>query len=232
MDVVVSFITGIMVYCSIAICAVGIIYQLYLWWQTPKNNVPLNIFPQEKKNDYLRTFSDVILMPEVYKINKPMWIVALYMHLIAPLVIISHFRFLPGVPAAVFENGIIKLLLGVMSLGLILCVLYLLITKFKLPYRVMCVPGDYLLMGTLLAVVASGAYLHYFANIPVDAYKDYVKSLIQLKPLLGSSILDSGSLGAFSVHIFLVNIVILYFPFSKLFYWFLGSLYTGTLRRG
>lgn len=233
MDSLTSLITGIMVYFSIAICIVGLIYQFYLWGKTPKNNVPVNIFPQAKEHDLLGTLQDVIFMPEVLKINKPMWIIALYMHLIAPLVILGHFRLIPGVSEELFQKGsTLETVIGVMAIGLVLCVLYLLITKFTLPYRAMCVPADYLLMGNLLAIVLSGIYLHYYADIPVVAYQQYIQSLIQLEPSLNTSILNSASLGAFVTHIFFVNLAILYFPFSKLIYWFLGSMYTGALRRG
>ncbi len=225
MEAIEYIIAGPMVYFSVGILIIGTLYKLSLWVKTPASSINLALFPKSGGN----TLTDTLFIPEAYKVNKTMWAIAFFLHFAGPLVVLAHLAlYFP----AVNDNALFGIVQGLLGIGLGAAVLALILTKFNSPYREVCVPEDYILLIFLFLLVFVGNALHFTATIPGNAYQDYISSLLSFKPSLGSALAASPAKNLFVLHLFLVNLFLLYFPFSKLLYWFFGALLTNSIRRG
>jgi nitrate reductase gamma subunit len=157
----------------------------------------------------------------VYGSNKWLWLFAIVFHYSFLIVVIRHLRFfLNPVPAWVdwvasvdglFEVGVPGIYIT--SFTLLIGLGYLLWRRLAdAQVRFMSLPSDYFALFLLLGIGISGALLRY-TPLRVD--------IIQVKQLaLGiwtmNPVTVEGAGPVFYVHLFLVSVLLAYFPFSKL----------------
>ncbi len=155
-----------------------------------------------------------------YKSSKWLWLFAIIFHYSFFLVALRHLRlFLEPVPFFVngleFVDGLLQI--GVPTLyladcGLVIGVLLLLgrrIVDAKISY--ISYVSDFFPLFLILSVALSGIYMRYYAKVDVLAIKDLTMGLVTLHFVV------PGSIGvSFFVHLFLVSVLMAYFPFSKL----------------
>jgi nitrate reductase gamma subunit len=65
-------------------------------------------------------------------------------------------------------------------------------------------------------VVLLGDHLRFFAEFSVKDYRAYMHSILVFKPAFPPAIASSGSKWVLTMHVFFVNLFVIYFPFSKL----------------
>ena len=124
-------------------------------------------------------------------------------------------------------------------LGLILSLslLYFLFRRFVSPNRELSVPEDYYLLILLFLAVIFGSEMDWARNwyeydgLTVDDYREYLSSLLFLRPVLSDSLLYAGHSFMLVLHIFFANLFLIFFPFSKIMHSFF-SLPMNKLRRG
>ncbi|MFH1845125.1 MAG: sulfate reduction electron transfer complex DsrMKJOP subunit DsrM [bacterium] len=157
----------------------------------------------------------------VYGSSKYLWLGAIVFHYCFLVVIIRHFRFFyDPVPAWVqfIERLDGFLQIGVpgwylTSIGLTLGLLYLLFRRFTDPkVRFMSLPADYFALFLLLGIAISGGVLRYTPlRTDIVGVKDLVSGLWSFSPVA-----LEGAHAMFFIHLFLVCVLLAYFPFSKL----------------
>jgi nitrate reductase gamma subunit len=79
----------------------------------------------------------------------------------------------------------------------------------KLKY--LSLPSDYFPLLLIITIVLGGILMRYFVKVDVVAIKELAMGLVSFNPVVpdGISVL-------FYIHIFLVSVLLAYFPFSKL----------------
>jgi len=157
----------------------------------------------------------------VYNLEKWLWLGAIAFHYAFLVVLLRHLRFfLEPVPGAIvaLENldGFLQVgLPGVMLSGFVLlaAVTYLFLRRILNPQvRYISLASDYFPLFLIFAIAASGIIMRYVAKMDVVGVKEFTMSLVSLHPAIPAAGLSS----FFYVHLFLVSMLLAYFPFSKL----------------
>jgi nitrate reductase gamma subunit len=156
----------------------------------------------------------------VYGPNKWLWAGGLVFHYTFLVIFIRHFKyFAEPVPFFVtiaqnldgfFQIGVPALYLT--DVGLILALGYLFFRRVVSPQmRYLSLAGDYFPLLLIGAIGITGILMRYFIKVDIVAVKKLGTGLLSLNPVLP----DNLSL-LFYIHLFLVSVLIAYFPYSKL----------------
>jgi nitrate reductase gamma subunit len=155
-----------------------------------------------------------------YGSNKWLWVAALAFHYAFLVVFIRHFRlFMEPVP---FFVGALESVDGFMEIGLprlmmsgiilFLAALYLFLRRVAVPQlRYISLAADYFPLFLIIGLAASGILMRYFIRVDITSVKELIMGLVSFQPTLPKGI---GVI--FFIHLFLLSILIAYFPFSKL----------------
>lgn len=157
-----------------------------------------------------------------YESSKWLWMFALIFHYCFFIIIVRHMRmFLDPVPFFVewleFIDGIFQVGAPnwyITDVGLVLgCILLFgrrLITRHV---RVISLVNDYFPLVLIFAIAVTGILMRYFLRTDIDIVniKQLLVGLVTFSPTIGAEI---GAI--FYVHLFLVCVLLAYFPFSKL----------------
>ena len=151
---------------------------------------------------------------------KWLWLGAIAFHYAFLTVILRHLRFftepVPGFVDLIDRvDGFLYFFTPAVYLsGIVLLVaaIYLLARRITNPnLRYISLAADYFPLLLILGIVISGILMRYIYKVDVVAVKELVISLVTLHPKVPAGI---GTI--FFVHLFLVSVLIAYFPFSKL----------------
>jgi nitrate reductase gamma subunit len=176
-----------------------------------------------------------------YQLEIFLWVGALAFHYAFLVVLIRHLRFFTEpVPYFVqlvenidsfFRVEIIYPLLkfgvpGVYLSGFVLlaAVSYLFLRRlFVRQVKYISIASDYFPLFLIFGIAFSGILMRYFTKTDVTAAKELTLGLITFRPTI-----PDGISAVFVVHVFLVSILIAYFPFSKLMH--LGGVFLSPTR--
>ena len=235
MDTIYYLILVPMVYIAFAVFILGIIIRLIAIFRKPPNPITLQIFP-EKHPKWLRALYDTFLLPTVRKHNPLLWVFLIIFHLSFLLLIIGHFELIRNFSIIQIIKHEVFLGKGILGLILSLCLLFFLFRRFVSPNRELSVPEDYYLIILLFLTVLFGSQMDWarqlgYDTIGVQDYREYLSSLISLKPELPVMITGAGHSFMLVLHVFFANLFLIFFPFSKIMHSFF-SLPMNKLRRG
>ena len=174
--------------------------------------------------EYLRTADG----PRVnYEWEKWLWLAALVFHYSFFVIFLRHFRFfMEPVPGWVHTieslDGFMQMgMLPVSGLGvpgvyltdmlLMLGVTYLFVRRLYIPQiRYISLPADYFPLFLILALGTSGILMRYLIRVDITKVKELAVGIFKFNPTAP----DVGVL--FYIHLFILCVLIAYFPFSKL----------------
>lgn len=156
----------------------------------------------------------------VYGENKWLWLAAMAFHWSFLVIFLRHLRFvLEPVPRLVnllsdadgfFQVGAPVLYLT--DLAVLAALAYLLYRRLRDPQvRYISLFTDYFALFLLLGLAGTGVLMRYFVRADVVAAKQLALGLATLHPAI-----PAGLSPLFFVHLFLLSLLIAYFPFSKL----------------
>ena len=164
--------------------------------------------------------ASVLCPPPVFLERKALWLGALAFHYALLVTVVRHLRlFVEPVPGAVtalaaadgfFEIGVPRLYASDVILAVALA--YLLARRLRDPLlRYLSLPADYLALGTLLTVAASGMLLRYVVRVDLTAVRGFTLGLPAFAPgpLPGMS-------AWLAVHLAAVAFLLAILPFTKL----------------
>jgi nitrate reductase gamma subunit len=168
-------------------------------------------------------------MPKVdYEFEKWLWLAALVFHYSFFVIFLRHFRFfMEPVPGFVV---LLEKLDGFMQMGvlplnglglpgvyltdmlLMLAVTYLFLRRIYVSQtRYISLPADYFPLFLILALGFTGILMRYFIRVDITAVKQLAIGLFKFSPTVPEGI---GVI--FFIHLFIISVLIAYFPFSKL----------------
>ncbi len=225
-----------MVYVAFGVFFLGTVVRLVKLFREPKHPTTLQIFP-EKRPRWLWALYDTFLLPTVRRHNPVLWVSLMLFHGCFLLLIIGHLELIGEI--GIFQVIQHEVFLGRGFVGLILsvCLLFFLFRRFQSPVRELSVPEDYYLLILLFLTIFFGSQMDWarrwydYGNLSVEDYRQYLSSLLYLRPELSEDLTSSGHSFMLVLHVFFANLFLMVFPFSQLMHSFL-SLPMNKLRRG
>ncbi|VBB47691.1 Hdr-like menaquinol oxidoreductase cytochrome b-like subunit [uncultured Desulfatiglans sp.] len=163
-----------------------------------------------------------------YEWEKWLWLAALLFHYSFLVIFLRHFRFfVEPIPGFVH---LLESLDGFMQMGvlpfnglglpgvyltdmlLMLAVTYLFVRRIYVHQtRYISLPADYFPLFLILALGTTGILMRYFIRVDITAVKELAVGLFKFHPTI------PGDIGViFYIHLFVISVLIAYFPFSKL----------------
>ncbi len=212
-----------MVYIACAVLAGGLLFKLAVILFSKKFKGSLAAYPKRLPRP-VGVAVEAFAVPSAWRKDKVFWLFIIAFHVSFFLLFIGHlelireFKFLQIIPHQVFLGA------GAVGIILMVTVLYFLFRRFRSPWREISVPEDFLILILLFLTMFLGSHLHLSArfyagggafDIPVEAYREYLSSLVALTPAVPSGIADSPHYVLVVLHIFLANLVLILLPFSK-----------------
>lgn len=167
-----------------------------------------------------------------FRLEKWLWLFALAFHYAFLTVILRHLRFfLEPVPACIklleTLDGFLQVgLPGVMLSGvvLLLAVTFLFLRRLFIGrVRYISLASDYFPLFLIFGIAFSGLLMRYFTKASVVAIKKLAMGLVSFHPVVPEGI---GVI--FYIHLFLVSVLLVYFPFSKLMH--MGGIFLSPTR--
>jgi [DsrC]-trisulfide reductase subunit M len=168
----------------------------------------------------------------LYGENKFLWLGALSFHWSFLVILLRHLRFFME-PVPGFVNGLSGVdgffqvgapVLYITDIIILAALLYLLLRRLWDPQvRYLSLFADYLPLFLLLGLVLSGVWMRYFTRIDTVAVKQLALGLVTFSPVVPKEI---GRL--FFIHLFLLAVLVAYFPFSKLMH--MGGVFLSPTR--
>ena len=184
---------------------------------------------------FRNTKSEVYDGPQItYESSKWLWIFALIFHYSFLIIVVRHMRmFLDPVPVWIswleFGDGLFQIgaptwyMTDIALLaGCVLLFSRRIITRHV---RVISLVNDYFPLVLIFAIALTGILMRYFLRTDIDIVniKQLAVGLVTFSPVIGAEIGAS-----FYIHLFLVCVLLAYFPFSKLMH--LGGVFLSPTR--
>ncbi len=222
-------------YIAFAIFVVGFVHRVVNWANIP---VPLNMVttgrgyldnPQSRLASTLRMAGEFFLFrslwgntkydldTNVIKSNRILWLGSIVFHFSFAIILIRHFRlFMQPVPS--FVAGLQKVdviatspTLNITGILIIIALLYLFIRRLVFPeLKYISILSDYFVLLLILAIVITGNLMKYFVRVDVVTAKQLMMGVFTFSPVSGDVH------WMFGLHLLLVSLLLVYFPFSKL----------------
>ncbi len=167
-----------------------------------------------------------------YASNKWLWLFALLFHYSFLTIFLRHMRlFTEPVPGffQALESVDGMLQIGVPSLYLtdvviVVAATYLFLRRVVIPQvRYVSLPADYFPLFLILGIVLSGIFMRYFVKTDIVSVKELTMGLVTFHPRIPEGV---GTI--FYIHVFLVSVLLIYFPFSKLMH--MGGVFLSPTR--
>lgn len=110
------------------------------------------------------------------------------------------------------------------GLALLAAALYLFIRRVVIPQvRYISLAADFFPLFLIMGIALSGIFMRYFTKVDIVAVKTMTMGLVTFRPTI-----PEGVSGVFFAHMFLVSVLLAYFPFSKLMH--LGGIFLSPTR--
>jgi len=201
---------GVLFVLATAVFAAGLAYRIYDYARTPAPlKIPTTPAPTTQRGVALRLLREVVLFESLFKSSLWTWVFGWLFHAGLALVLIRHLRYFTepvwGWVAFAQPFGIYAAF--AMAAGLA----GLWVRRFAVArVRFISTPSDHLMLALLLAIAVSGLAMKYAAHTDVVAVKAFFLGLMvaDWQPLPADGVLY--------VHLALVALLMLIFPFSKL----------------
>lgn len=224
MDWVSYLVAGIMVYVAVAVFALGMSYRVFQWVSSPTVPVKTGVFPKASTlgGRWFRVARDAFIFPEAITYDRGMWLFTILFHVGLLGAFVGHLRLIHEfTPLAdlLGAKGMDQLSLlggGVMGIILIVALAFYLLRRLISPYKEMSILEDYLLLILLILIVVMGNHMRFAGDVHASEYRSYVQSLLILKPAFPPALAESSIKSALVFHVLFANLLLIYFPFSKL----------------
>lgn len=214
------FVSNLLPWLTAGVFFGGLAYRLVDWWRTPRSAVPLTVPPRKRSvaQALREILTEIVTFRRVFKGSKGLWLVSWLFHLSILVFVLGHLRLFFDFtwlwnllrltsdqvdPLALIGGGTSG---TIFMLGLVA----LFVRRLRMPIRSLSVPSDYFLLLLLLAIAVTGNYMRFLMHVELEPYQAFFSNLFSLR--FGAPVEN----GMFILHFLLVQVLLIYFPFSKL----------------
>ncbi len=171
----------------------------------------------------------------VYGSSKFLWLGAMAFHWSFLIIFLRHFKFfaepVPGWVLTLQElDGFFQVglpIIYVTNILILASLLYLLLRRLMEPrIRYISLASDYFPLLLILGIAGTGVWMRYFGKVDIVSVKELATGIVTFNPP-GSEVLASVD-SLFYMHLLLVAVLFIYFPFSKLMH--LGGVFLSPTR--
>lgn len=229
-----SFVLVPMVYLAVVVFVAGVVWHIRRVLGAPALAQSLAIHPV-RTPAWPRAAADALFLPTVRRHNLPLWAALMVFHAGLVLLFIGHLELIADVRAIQAIPHTIFLGKGAVGVSLLLCILYFLARRLVSPTKDLSVPEDYLLLALLFLIALSGAQMNWartwydYATVSVPDYRAWLWGLITFSPRTAQLGVGGHSF-LLVVHVFLANLLLMIFPFTKLMH-FVFTFALNAIRR-
>lgn len=187
--------------------------------------------PESRAGMFGGIVKETLLFPGVFKGDRKLWVIAWLFHLTLALIVVGHIRVFTGViDGILLSTGLTVADINSLSAafggaaGIIIMVTAFLLVIRRLTLnrvREITNPADYLALLLILAVGISGNAMRFGAHFDLSRTRLYFSQLFTFS-LAGISVPQDG---IFQLHFLLVQLLVIYIPFSKILH-FGGIFFT------
>lgn len=209
-------------YVSAVILMGGFLYKVYTYATTPAPlKIPTTPAPVTKGGVAVRMAGEVLLFTSLFKGNKWTWVGGYVFHVALAVVLFRHLRyFLVPVPEIVEHMSHPGVWAGVIML---LAAGYLFMRRVTVDRTKYITSGaDYFALILIGLIAISGLLMKFVLRADVAAIKAFMVGIVTLSP--APMPLDL----MFIIHLTLVMVLMVYFPFSKLMH--MGGIFFSPTR--
>jgi nitrate reductase gamma subunit len=200
----------------------GIAYRLSVWRQRSPVPVHLSMFPRPESPlaRLGHALVDTFTLKGLWKVNRPLWVGAFAMHLGLLSLLLGHVRTVTDyyllwelLNWGEEQQALFSHLAGIVA-GVLFMVplVYLLGRRFAGAVKWISVPEDYLILLLLLGIAITGNHMRFLVEVDVHQLRAFLQGLIFFRwaPAPASAGIS------FIYHFAMVQLLMIYFPFSKL----------------
>ena len=206
----VTLIYAVLFAVATAVLVGGLAHKIWIYAVTPAPlKIPTTPAPVTRAGVAFRLAREVVLFESLFKANKWIWVFGWIFHAALLLVLIRHLRY--------FTEPVLGLVVLAQPFGIyagfamVAGLAGLWARRIFVPrIRYISAPSDHLMLVLLIAIAASGLVMKYVVRTDIVAVKAFFLGLMrfELNPLPGDAVL--------LVHLGLVALLMIIFPFSKL----------------
>jgi nitrate reductase gamma subunit len=156
----------------------------------------------------------------VYGSSRYLWLAALAFHWAFLIIVLRHFRYFSE-PIPVFVpflqnlDGFLQIgvpILYITNVVIVFALTFLFLRRIVDPkLKYFSLASDYFPLLLLISIAVTGILIRYFTKVDIISVKELAIGLLSFQPVVPEGI---GVM--FFIHLFLVSVLIAYFPFSKL----------------
>jgi nitrate reductase gamma subunit len=207
---VLTAIYAVLFYIATATIAIGLGVKIWGYAKTPAPlSIALTPAPVTRTGAAVRVLRDAFLFASLFKANKWIWLFGYLFHAALALVLLRHMRYFIdpvwGIVVFIQPFGLYA------GLAMVAGLAGLWVRRLFVPrIRYISAPSDHLMLALLLAIGVSGLVMKFVARTDIVAVKAFFRGLLLLdwQPLPSDP--------ALLVHLALVALLMIVFPFSKL----------------
>jgi len=216
------FVYVVLPYFTFVALIAGIYYRVQRWKKLPRAKAIIHPMVSGRLGTVKVVAKDILTFAKTYRSSKALWAMAFIFHAGLLLVAVGHIRTVTEVSWLwglfdLSDEGIkdASLILGsVAGIAMLAGGLLLLIRRLTPKCRFISVFEDYYVLVLLLAIVFTGMGMRWFSEIEVSQIREYSRGVLAGNP---EHIVYNPW---FLWHFFLAQMLIIYFPFSKLVHLF------------
>jgi nitrate reductase gamma subunit len=206
-----SVLYALLFYVAFVLLVGGVGFKIYQYWNTPAPlKIPTTPAPITRSGVAFRIGREVVLFESLFKSNKWIWLFGYMFHAGLALVLIRHGRYFQEVgPVLKFLQPFGIYAGFVMVAGLLgLWARRIVVERI----RYITGPSDHLILALLVGIGSSGLMMKFVKHTDIVAVKVFFQNVMRFN--FGA--LDLPSDPVLMLHLFLVAVLMIIFPLSKL----------------
>ncbi len=214
------FIMVPMVYLAFATFVLGLVFKFIVVAFSPGIKGSLGAYPQRLPRP-LGVLKDAFTVPVAFKKDMVFWFFIVAYHVSFALLVIGHLELIDEFSAIQIIPHQVFLGAGWVGIVLMVSTLYFLFRRFRYPYNGISVPEDFLILILLFFALFFGSHMnlasrHLDFQFDLSKMREYLQSLIALKPVLPEDIVSPYHNIMLALHVLFANIFLILFPFGKM----------------